>query len=59
MKGLKLSPFNESKNSKGVKIKPLIDRNNFVEKNKGITVNPLHNDKSCIEDNISPETESD
>ena len=59
MKCLKVSPFNESENSKGVKVKPLIDRNNFVEKNKGIKVNPLHNDKSCIEDKISPETESD
>ena len=54
LKGLKVSPFNESENSKGVKVKPLIDRNNFVEKNKGIKVNPLHNDKSCIEDEISP-----
>ena len=26
---------------------------------KGTKVNPLHNDKSCIEDKISPETESD
>ena len=59
LKGLKVSPFNESENSKGVKVKPLIDRNHFVEKNKGIKVNPLHNDKSCIEDKISPETESD
>ena len=59
MKGLKVSPFNESENSKGVKVKPLIDRNSFVEKNKGIKVNPLHNDKSCIEDEISPNTESD
>ena len=59
LKGLKVSPFNESENSKGVKVKPLIDRNNFVEKNKGIKVNPLHNDKGCIEDKISPETESD
>ena len=53
LKGLKVSPFNESENSKGVKVKPLIDRNNFVEKNKGIKVNPLHNDKSCIEDEIT------
>ena len=37
----------------------MIDRNRFVEKNKGIKVNPLHNDKSCIEDEISPNTESD
>ena len=44
---------------KGLKVKPLIDRNNFVEKNKGIKVNPLHNVKSCIEDEISPNTESD
>ena len=59
LKGLKVSPFNESENSKGVKVKPLIDRNHFVEKNKGIKVNPLHNDNSCIEDEISPNTESD
>ena len=59
LKGLKVSPFNESENSKGVKVKPLIDRNSFVEKNKGIKVNPLHNDKSCIEDEISPNIESD
>ena len=59
LKGLKVSPFNESENSKGVKVKPLIDRNHFVEKNKGIKVNPLHYDKSCIEDEISPKTESD
>ena len=59
LKGLKVSPFNESENSKGVKVKPLIDRNNLVEKNKGIKVNPLHNDKSCIEDKISPNKESD
>ena len=59
LKGLKVSPFNESENSKGVKVKPLIDQNNFVEKNKGIKVNPLHNVKSCIEDEISPNTESD
>ena len=59
LKGLKVRPFNESENSKGVKVKPLIDRNSFVEKNKGIKVNPLHNDKSCIEDEISPNTESD
>ena len=45
LKGLKVSPFNESENQKGVKVKPLIDRNHFVEKNKGIKVNPLHNDK--------------
>ena len=59
LKGLKVSPFNESENQKGVKVKPLIDRNNFVEKNKGIKVNPLHNVRSCIEDEISPNTESD
>ena len=59
LKGLKVNPFNESENSKGVKVKPLIDRNSFVEKNKGIKVNPLHNDKSCIEDEISPNTELD
>ena len=59
LKGLKVSPFNESENSKGVKVKPLIDRNNFVEKNKGIKVKPLHNVKSCIEDEINPNTESD
>ena len=59
LKGLKVSPFNESENQKGVKVKPLIDRNHFVEKNKAIKVNPLHNDKSCIEDEISPNTESD
>ena len=59
LKGLKVSPFNESENSKGAKVKPLIDRNHFVEKNKGIKVNPLHNDKICIEDKISPKTESD
>ena len=38
LKGLKVSPFNESENSKGVIIKPLIDQNHFVEKNKGIKV---------------------
>ena len=60
LKGLKVSPFNESENSKGVKIKPLIGRNNFVEKNKGKNkVNPLHNVKSCIEDKISPDKESE
>ena len=52
LKGLKVSPFNESENSKFVKVKNLIDQNNFVEKNK-------HNDKSCIEDEISPNKESD
>ena len=59
LKGLKASPFNESENSKGVKIKPLIDQNNFVEEIKGIKVNPLNDAKSCIEDNISPNVESD
>ena len=59
LKGLKVSSFSESENSKGVKVKPLIDWNNFVEKNKGIKVNPLNDAKSCIEDKISPETESD
>ena len=56
LKGLKVSPFNESENSKGVKVKLLIDRNNFVEENKGIKVKPLHNDKSYIEDKISEES---
>ena len=58
LKGLKVSPvspFNESENSKGVKVKPLIDQNNFVEKNKGIKVNPLNDVKSCIEDKIRPD----
>ena len=41
MKALKVSRFNESENSKDIK------------------VNPLHKVKSCIEDKISPETESD
>ena len=41
LKGLKVSPFNESENYKGIK------------------VNPLHNDKSCIEDEICSKTESD
>ena len=59
MKGLKVSHFNESENLKGVKVKPLIDWNNFVEKNKGVKVNPLNDVKSCIEDKISPETESE
>ena len=59
LKGLKVSPFNESENSKGVKVKPLVDRNNFVEKNKGVKVNPLSDVKSCIEDKISPNTELD
>ena len=59
LKGLKVSPFNESDNSKCAKVKPLIDRNNFVEENKGIKVNPLNDVNSCIEDKICPETESD
>ena len=59
LKGIKVSPFNESENSKGVKVKPLIDRNHFVEKNKGIKVNPLIDVKTCIEDKISPDKESD
>ena len=59
MKGLKEGPFNESENSKGVKVKPLVDQNNFVKNIKGIKVNPLNNVKSCMEDKISPETESD
>ena len=37
----------------------MIDRNNFVEKNKGIKVNPLNDVRSCIEDEINPNTESD
>ena len=37
----------------------MIDRNHFVEKNKGIKVNPLSDVKSCIENKISPETELD
>ena len=37
----------------------MIDRNHFVEKNKGIKVNPLSDVKSCIEDKISPDKESD
>ena len=35
-KRLKISPFDESDNSKGIKVKPLIDWNNFVEEIKGI-----------------------
>ena len=38
LKGLKVSAFNESENSKGVKVRLLINQNNFVEKNKGINV---------------------
>ena len=37
----------------------MIDQNNFVEENKGIKVNPLSDVKSCIEDKISPDKESD
>ena len=59
LKRLKVSPFNESENLKGVKVKPLIDRDHFVEKNKGIKVNPLSDVKSCTEDKISPDKESD
>ena len=59
MKGLKVSPFKDLENSKGVKVKLLIDWNNFVEKNNGIKVNPLPNDISCIEDEISTNTELD
>ena len=55
MKGLKLTPFNESENSKGVNVKPLIDRKNFVQENKGIKVSSLNDVKSCIEDKISPD----
>ena len=43
LKGLKVNPLNESENSKGVKVKPLID-----------PLNPLNDTKSCIEDKISP-----
>ena len=57
LKGLKVSPFYESESSKGENVKPLIDWNNFVEKNKGIKVNLLRNSK--VEDKISPETELD
>ena len=46
LKGLKVSYFNESENLKGVKVKPLIDWNNFVEENKGIKVNPSNDVKS-------------
>ena len=52
LKGLKVSLSNESENSKGVKVNPLIDRNNFVEENKGIKVNPLNDVKSCIEEKL-------
>ena len=59
LKGLNASLFSESENTKGVKVKPLIDQNNAVEENKSLKVNPLNDVKSCIEDKISPETESD
>ena len=59
LKGLKVSPFNESENSKGVKVKPLIDHNNFFEKTKGVKINPLNDVKSCIEGKISPNKQSD
>ena len=59
LKDLQVSPFNESENSKGVKVKPLIDQNNFVEENKGRKVNLLNNVKRCIEDKISPDKQSD
>ena len=36
----------------------MIDQNHFVEKNKGIKVNPLSDVKCCIEDKISPDKES-
>ena len=49
----------KSDNSKGVKVKPLVDQNNFVEENKGIKVNPLNDVKSCIADKISPDKGSD
>ena len=58
LKGLKVCPFNESYNAKGVKVMPLIDLNNFVKDNKGTKVNPLNDVKSCIEDKISPDKES-
>ena len=37
----------------------MIDQNHFVEKNKGIKVNPLSDVKSCTGDKISPDKESD
>ena len=48
LKGVKVSPFNESGDSKSVSVKPLIDQNNFVEKNKGIKVNPLNDVKVAL-----------
>ena len=59
LKGLKVSPLNVLGDSKGVKLKPLIDQNNFLEKNKGIKVSPLNDVKSCIEDKLSPVKGSD
>ena len=59
LKGLKVSPLNELENSKGIKVKSLIDLNSFVEKNKSMRVNPLSNVKYCIQDKISPKKESD
>ena len=59
LKGLKVSPFSESENSKGAKVNPLSDQNNFIEEIKGVKVNPLNDAKSCIEDKISPDKESD
>ena len=49
LKFLKVSPFNDLMKSKSVKVKPLIDRNSFVEKNKCIKVNPLTDVRSCIQ----------
>ena len=54
LKGLKVSPFNESENSKGVKVKPLIDQNNFVEKNKGIKVNKYTMTKVALRTKLVP-----
>ena len=48
LKGLKVRPLNESENSKGVKVKPLIDQNNLVEENRGIKVNHLYEVKSKV-----------
>ena len=57
LKGLKVSPFNQSETSKGVNVKPLIGRK--VKDNKGIKVYPLNDVKSCIKYEISPDTGSD
>ena len=54
LKGLKVSPFNESENSKGVKVKPLIDQKNLVEKNKGIKVNPYTMTKVVLRTKLVP-----